>query len=102
MTPKQKKLLNFIASYTEAHGFSPSYDEMMQEMGVVRSSIAKMIDRLIEAGHIERRPYVARGLKVVARPSQDDAVKVRLKMIMNSSNIETAKDIAKMTLEGMK
>jgi len=55
LTPKQKRLLDYIADYIEDRGYSPSYDEMRQAMEL--SSVAT-IHKHIEA--LEEREYLRR------------------------------------------
>ncbi len=55
LTPKQKRLLDYIADYIDERGYSPSYDEMKQAMEL--SSVAT-IHKHVEA--LEERRYLRR------------------------------------------
>jgi SOS-response transcriptional repressor LexA len=67
MTPKQAKLLNFIAIYQQRHkGASPSYSEMRNATGCRnRGRVADMIARLKARGYIEHRPHAHRQLRIL-------------------------------------
>jgi hypothetical protein len=67
MTPKQAKLLDFIATYQKRHkGASPSYSEMRMATGTVsRGRIADMIVRLKARGYIDHRPYAHREIRIL-------------------------------------
>jgi DNA-binding MarR family transcriptional regulator len=67
MTPAQSKLLAFIASYQDANnGVSPSYDDMADAIGSVKSNVYRILDCLEAEGRIERRHFPQSG-KVCAR-----------------------------------
>lgn len=66
MTKRQHQLLAFIASYTSLNGICPSYDEMMIALGLKsKSGIHRLIVGLEERGHIRRRSYRSRSVRVV-------------------------------------
>jgi SOS-response transcriptional repressor LexA len=56
MTPRQSDLLTFLKSYIAEHdGVSPSFAEMSAHMGISsKSSIARLVDALVERGMIRR------------------------------------------------
>jgi repressor LexA len=65
-TKKQKELLTFIEDFINAHGYSPSYREIMQ--GLRYSSVATValhVGNLIKRGHLLKRDRSARSLEVV-------------------------------------
>ena len=72
-TKKQKELLSFIEEFITAHGYSPSYREIMQGTG--HSSVATVslhVNNLIKRGHLAKRDRSARSLEVVV-PSKSPA-----------------------------
>ncbi len=80
MKPKQKmtgqweKILRFIKAYIKLHGVSPSYAVMAHALGMKsRSNIHRMVKRLEEEGHLQRKPRKIYGLKVVDRSVRDVA-----------------------------
>lgn len=65
-TKKQKELLTFIDEFISAHGYSPSYREIMQ--GLQYNSVATValhVNNLIKRGHLIKRDRSARSLEVV-------------------------------------
>jgi repressor LexA len=66
-TKKQKELLNFIETFIQEHGYSPSYREIMT--GLKYNSVATValhVNSLIKRGHIRKRDRSARSLEVVS------------------------------------
>lgn len=67
MTRREKDLLDFIKAYWSEKGYSPSFKEMQEGLGLKsRSSIHRLIQGLVLRGHIERIPYRARSIGIVA------------------------------------
>lgn len=74
-TKKQKALLDFIASFIEEHGYSPSYREIMNSLNYTSvSTVALHVGNLIKRGHLIKRDYSARSLEVVDQPATSIAV----------------------------
>src|ERR1700690_1128778 len=70
-TKKQKELLNFIETFINEHGYSPSYREIMN--GLKYNSVATValhVNSLIKRGHIRKRDHSARSLEVISSSSQ--------------------------------
>lgn len=66
LTKKQTLILDFISDFTDAHGFSPSYREIMNGLGLSSvSSVAEHIDNLVLKGALIKTPGAARSLEVV-------------------------------------
>ena len=65
-TKKQHELLEFIAQFIQAHGYSPSYREIMKALGYTSvATVALHINNLIARGHLAKRGRSARSLEVV-------------------------------------
>jgi SOS-response transcriptional repressor LexA len=65
-TKKQRELLDFIESFIQAHGYSPSYREIMT--GLKYNSVATValhVNSLIKRGHLRKRDHSARSLEPV-------------------------------------
>ena len=65
-TKKQKELLSFIEEFITAHGYSPSYREIMT--GLKYNSVATValhVNSLIKRGHLRKRDHSARSLELV-------------------------------------
>ncbi len=69
LTRKQHELLTFIDGHLQAHGVSPSYDEMKEALNLKsKSGIHRLISGLEERGFIRRLPHKARALEVIKKP----------------------------------
>lgn len=65
-TKKQKELLVFIEDFITAHGYSPSYREVMQGTGHTSpATVSLHINNLIKRGHLAKRDRSARSLEVI-------------------------------------
>ena len=74
MTGKWERVLRFINAYIKLHGVSPSYGVMAEAFGMKsRSNIHRMVKRLEEEGHLQRKPRKFYGVKVVDRSVRDVA-----------------------------
>jgi len=66
MTKQQAKLLKIINDFIAENGYSPSYNDLMDPMGVkARSGIHRMVHGLAAAGKITLNPGRARSIEVV-------------------------------------
>jgi len=67
MTPKQKKVLDFITGFNERHGFQPSQQEIAKGCGFESLGTVQHYLRLLERdGHLSRQWNARRGLQLVA------------------------------------
>lgn len=77
LTRKQHELLLFIDSYLRQSGFSPSFDEMKEALGLKsKSGIHRLISGLEERGFIQRRHNRARALEILKLPDPVQAAPV--------------------------
>jgi hypothetical protein len=61
-TQKMAIVLNYINEYIKNAGYQPSYREIGAAVGFTSTSLVKYyIDKLIDAGMLERAPHVSRG-----------------------------------------
>jgi repressor LexA len=84
-TKKQKELLTFIEDFINAHGYSPSYREIMQ--GLQYNSVATValhVGNLIKRGHLLKRDRSARSLEVAKSSSTELQPKVTTKQLKTS------------------
>jgi len=69
LTPQQSKLLSFIERKCDAGAVTPSYDEMLVEMGLSsKSGIHRLINALEAKGRITRIRAFARSIRIAANP----------------------------------
>ena len=66
MTEKQKLVYDFIQAFIKMKGFSPSYSEIAQGLGMrSKSNIHRHIHSLKERGLLQIKPHMIRSMKVV-------------------------------------
>ena len=74
MTDNWEKVLRFIRAYIKLHGVSPSYGVMAEGLGMKsRANMHRIVKRLEEEGHLQRRPNKIYGVKVVDRSVREVA-----------------------------
>jgi repressor LexA len=77
LTRKQHELLVFIDRHLRQTGFSPSFDEMKEALGLrSKSGIHRLISALEERQFLGRRHHRARALEVLRLPEQAEAENV--------------------------
>ena len=83
-TKKQKEILSFIEEFIKAHGYSPSYREIMNGLNYNSvATVALHVGNLIKRGHLQKRDHSARSLEVV-NPTLDDTATVKPKQLKAS------------------
>ncbi len=84
-TKKQKELLSFIEQFIAAHGYSPSYREIMQGLQYTSvATVALHVNNLIKRGHLQKRDRSARSLEVMRPTITIDGPKVIPKQLQTS------------------
>jgi repressor LexA len=69
MTKNQAAMLQYIRRYIREHGYSPSYEEMKDGIGIKsKSGVSRIVIALAERGFINRLPNRARAIEVVRMP----------------------------------
>lgn len=75
-TKKQQELLEYIQSFIDEHGYSPSYREIMSGLNYTSvATVSLHVNNLIKRGHLAKRDRSARSLEVVS-PVEKGATKV--------------------------
>ena len=65
-TRRQKELLDYVDTFIQAHGYGPSYREIMVALGYKSvSTVAIHINGLITKGYLRKQDNSARSLEVV-------------------------------------
>ncbi|MCP4561989.1 MAG: MarR family transcriptional regulator [Bosea sp.] len=62
LTPRQSDCLAYVRSRLEEGEVAPSLDEIAAYLGVVKSSVHRMVSALVERGHLVRLQNRSRGL----------------------------------------
>ncbi|GAB1422492.1 transcriptional repressor LexA [Anaerolineales bacterium] len=66
LSERQKNILRFMKRYIEANGYPPSIREIGNATDINSTSVVNYnIQRLVEAGYLERDDRVSRGLRLV-------------------------------------
>jgi SOS-response transcriptional repressor LexA len=65
VTRRQNAVLEFVTKYCAEHGYSPSYQEIAEAVGIAsKSGVKRLIDGLVERGRLEMMPRRARSVVV--------------------------------------
>lgn len=64
LTPRQTEILAFLRRHIDQAGMAPSLQEIADAMGIALNAAAKHMKALEAAGAIERRPGLARGIRL--------------------------------------
>ena len=74
LTPKQLKILQLIRDSRVRHGYSPTMQELADELGVSKVTVFEHVEALIKKGALTREPNKARSLSIadgVALPDEE-------------------------------
>ena len=81
-TKKQKELLTFIEDFIAAHGYSPSYREIMAGTGHTSvATVSLHINNLIKRGHLRKRDRSARSLEMVKPSAKADEADITVRQL---------------------
>jgi repressor LexA len=64
-TPKQLQILRLIYKYQQEHGFSPTYAELAEELGVSTITVFEHLEALERKNAIRRRRHEARSVEII-------------------------------------
>ena len=64
LTPKQLKILQLIRDYRVRRGYSPTMQELADEIGVSKVTVFEHVEALIKKGALTRDPNKARSLSI--------------------------------------
>jgi len=62
LTPKQKKVLDFIIEYSSSHDYAPSLREIAEYINKSLSSVQHLVNVLQNKGYLKKEDNVARGI----------------------------------------
>jgi len=74
LTPKQLRILKLIRDWRVRHGYSPTMQELADEIGVSKVTVFEHVEALIKKGALVREPNKARSLSIadgIAVPDED-------------------------------
>ena len=79
ITARQRRVLDYIKDYFEAHKEAPTIAEIGKEFGLSSSASTHHVVSILEReGFIRRIPNVSRGIELVKEESQEDSYEIPL------------------------
>lgn len=82
LTKKQLAVLNFLEDFTEENGYSPSYREIQNGLGLSSvSAVAEHIDNLVSKGVLKKVPGAARSLEILDYKHEETVKLFKIKMM---------------------
>ncbi|MBT8486739.1 MAG: transcriptional repressor LexA [Phycisphaerales bacterium] len=64
LTPKQLRILQLIRDHRITHGYSPTMQELANELGISKVTVFEHVEALIKKGALSREPNRARSLSI--------------------------------------
>ena len=65
LTPKQMRVFNFVRQFRVTNGFSPTLQEIADDLGVSKVTVFEHVEALVDKGALRRNPNKARSLSEV-------------------------------------
>ncbi len=79
LTKKQRHVIDYISSFQELHGYSPSYEEIAEGLGYrSKGTVHKHLKNLLEKGVITKEWNKSRSIDIVPETGDDRAVNLPL------------------------
>lgn len=79
LTKKQRRVMDYIGSFQELKGYSPSYEEIAEGLGYrSKGTVHKHLKHLVEKGMITKQWNRSRSIEIVSEPSEIKAVNLPL------------------------
>ena len=81
LTPRQLAILQFIRDYRRSHAYSPTMQEIADELGVTKVTVFEHVGVLIKKGLLRRLPYKARSLELTSNVPFPDSPPTALPLL---------------------
>ena len=66
LSQRQQCMLRYMSTYMMQHGYPPTIREMGEECGIASTSVVNYnLNKLVQAGYLQRSGKVSRGLRVI-------------------------------------
>ena len=79
LTKKQRRVMDYIGSFQELNGYSPSYEEIAEGLGYrSKGTVHKHLKHLVEKGVITKQWNRSRSIEIVPEESEVKAVNLPL------------------------
>jgi len=80
LTKKQRRMIDYIGSFQELHGYSPSYEEIAEGLGYSsKGTVHKHLKNLLDKGVITKEWNKSRSIDIV--PEYDDVKAINLPLL---------------------
>ncbi len=68
LSDRQSRMLEFIGSFSDTHGYPPSIREIGEAVGISSTSVVNYnLNRLVDQGYLSRDQNVSRGIRLTAK-----------------------------------
>jgi repressor LexA len=81
LTPKQLEVVEIIRVCRSTNGYSPTMQELAEELGVSKVTVFERIEALIRKGALTREPNRARSLSIAKTFEQEDQSAMRFPLV---------------------
>lgn len=80
LSKRQRGILHYMEEYVDKHGFPPTIREIGTATGINSTSVVNYnLNKLVQAGYLERSGRVSRGIRMVGDiPAQDGKKKIKV------------------------
>lgn len=99
VTPKQLRILTFIREFSAGHQYSPTLQEIADEVGITKITVLDHLQALERRGFIRRRRYESRSIEVLDPKAGDEGWRMIRELLRvakgEASPAETAAAIAR-------
>ncbi len=72
LTPRQLQILTRIRDYRRSHGYSPSMQELADDLQISKVTVFEHVDTLVAKGQLYRNPHKARSLELTSQAQLPD------------------------------
>jgi len=81
LNPKQLEVVEIIRDCRNTNGYSPTMQELAEQLGVSKVTVFERIEALIRKGALTREPNKARSLSIAKEFEQDDQSVMRFPLV---------------------
>ena len=78
LTPKQKKIFEYIKKYIKENDYSPSLEEVGKRFKLAKSTIHEHVETLREKGYLNKLDYQARAIEITENRKSPELVDIPL------------------------
>ena len=86
LTPRQLDVLVAIRNYRHLHGYSPTMQELADQLGTSKVTIFEHVGALEKKRVLRRDKHKARSLEIVSEPSLEWTRRSKIRRVTNSTN----------------